>query len=111
MLIGKRFELKRSVMVLDTASGRRVAITVPVSAILKVTSEPSGEDNRMVDVMWENRVVAMFAIDLNARGMEIPERSTEAEGDGPVVVNTDRGPPLFNQEPLPPLTFQHGPGS
>jgi hypothetical protein len=71
MLTGRRFELTSPTMAIDESDGKREAITVPVGAILKVVSGPSSEVDRMVDVLWEGRLVVMFAIDLTTRGVEI----------------------------------------
>jgi hypothetical protein len=76
MLTGRRFELTAPTLILDIANSKSVAtITAPVGAILKVVSGPSSERDRMVEVMWEGRLVMRFAIDLTARegnqGIEI----------------------------------------
>jgi hypothetical protein len=80
MLTGRRFELTAPTLILDISNSKHVAtITVPVGAILKVVSGPSSERDRMVEVMWEGRLVMMFAIDLTVRGREIAD-STDPIG-------------------------------
>ncbi len=71
MMTGRLFELTAPALVLVVCDGKREAIRAPAGAILKVVSGPSSVDDRMVDVLWDGRVVVMFAIDLAARGREI----------------------------------------
>ena len=80
MLTGKRFKLSNPTMALDIVDGKRVAITVPTGAVIKVVSGPSGEGDRLVDVVWDGRTVAMFAFDVNVRGAEIKDTDSERQG-------------------------------
>ena len=73
MLIGKRFKLENPTMALDVIEGKRVAITVPAGSTIKVVSGPTTESDRLVDVMWTGRTVAMFAYDVSVRGTEIKD--------------------------------------
>ena len=77
MLTGKRFELSKSTLAIDSVEGRRVAVTVPAGEIIKVVAGPRHGD-RMVDVLWEGRVVVMFEIDVNLRGTEITDQAANA---------------------------------
>ncbi|MCU1337517.1 MAG: hypothetical protein JWO19_3098 [Bryobacterales bacterium] len=77
MVTGKRFRLEHSTLALDILQGKRTAVTVPAGAILKVVSGPS-DGERTVDILWEGRIVAMFAIDVDVRGTEIMEQSASA---------------------------------
>jgi hypothetical protein len=74
MLSGKRLKLGIETMAVDTVDGKRMAVTVPAEAIIKVVSGPRHGD-RMMDVLWEGRVVQMFAVDVEERGTEVMERS------------------------------------
>ena len=81
MLTGKRFKLTTPTLAIDNVDGKRFAVTVPAGSIVKVISGPNSDDDRMVDVLWECRVVVMFAVDVNARGAEVtglsrPSQST-----------------------------------
>jgi len=60
-------------MAVETASGKRVAVTVPAGQTIKVISGPRHGD-RMMDVLWDGRVVMMFAIDVEERGTEVMEK-------------------------------------
>ena len=74
MLTGKRFELRKPTAAIDIFEGKRVAVTIPDGAIVKVVSASS----ELVDVLWEGRTVAMFATDVSERGTEIKDRSAHA---------------------------------
>src|SRR5580765_4946616 len=67
-------------MALDVVDGKRVAITVPAGATIKVVSGPTSEADRLVDVIWNGRTVAMFAFDVSVRGTEIKEPGSEFPG-------------------------------
>jgi hypothetical protein len=71
MLTGKRFKLENPTMALDVVDGRRVAVTIPTGSTIKVVSGPTAEGDRLVDVVWEGRTIAMFAYDVSVRGTEI----------------------------------------
>jgi hypothetical protein len=60
-------------LALDVIDGKRVAITVPAGSTIKVVSGPTSESDRLVDVVWAGRTVAMFAYDVNVRGTEIKD--------------------------------------
>jgi hypothetical protein len=77
MLAGKRFKLRNATLAIELVNGNRLSVTVPARTILKVIS---GLDNggQMVDVLWQDRQVRMFAVDLITRGTEIPDRSAKA---------------------------------
>lgn len=77
MLTDKRYQLRTSTLAIDTVEGKRIAVTVPAEAIIKLVSGPS-EGNQLVDVLWEGRVVVMFGIDLRVRGTEIMDQSAAA---------------------------------
>ena len=73
MLTGKKFKLERTILALGTVDGNRQAITVPLGAIVKVVSGPAGEGNPVVDVLWEGRILTMFAVDMEFCGSEVAE--------------------------------------
>ncbi len=78
MLTGKRFKLRKSTLAIEIVNGKHFRVTVPTRTILKVIFGP-GDGGQMVDVLWEDRQVRMFAVDLITRGTEIPDRSAKAE--------------------------------
>ena len=70
MLTGKEFRLSSSVLGIYTEDEQRTAVMIPEGAIVYVVSGPVGQD-RMVDVRWDEKVVAVFAVDLTKRGSEV----------------------------------------
>jgi hypothetical protein len=78
MLTGQRFKLRNSALAIEIVNGVRLRVTVPTRSILKVISGPVDGD-QMVDVLWEDKRVRMFAVDLIARGIEMPVRKAQAE--------------------------------
>ena len=65
-----RFKLEKSTLAIGDANGKRVAVTIPAGDTVKLVSKPSPW-NKMVDVLWEGRTVAMYAIDLRLRGSSL----------------------------------------
>ena len=66
MLTGRRFILTRPTVAVDE---QRVVLIMPIGAILTFISDTSFE-KRMIEVMWEDRKLAMFGSDLAERGEE-----------------------------------------
>ena len=56
--------------------GKRVLITVPADALLEVTKENVADGT--LDVIWNDRRISMFAIDLQQRGDLVKRRSRRA---------------------------------
>jgi len=73
MLTGKRFELGKPTIAIDTVNGTRVAAVIPEGGVIRVISGPTTGD-RMVDVLFEGRRLVMFAADAEVRGAEIKEQ-------------------------------------
>jgi hypothetical protein len=69
-----RFKLEKETLAIGDEKGKRVAVTIPAGDIVKLIAEPS-PGNKMVDVLWEGRSVAMYAIDLRLRGIETGPRN------------------------------------
>jgi len=79
MLAGRRFILKIPTIGVDA---RRVAVMMPIGAVLNVLSE--SVDGKMAQVVWDGRPVAMFAIDLAERGREIVESNGLPDPQAPL---------------------------
>ena len=73
MLAGKKFKLEQNTLALGTLDGNRRAIIIPAGAIIKVVSGPAGDGNQMLDVLWQRRILTVFALDVDVRGTEITE--------------------------------------
>ena len=78
MLTGKRFRLERTTLAIDGVNGRRQTSYVPAGAVIKVVSGPTSAGDRMVDVLWDGKIVTMFVMDVNMRGTEVPDESASA---------------------------------
>jgi len=78
MLTGKRFRLERTTLAIDGVNGRRQTSYVPAGAVIKVVSGPTSAGDRMVDVLWDGKIVTMFVMDVNVRGTEVPDESASA---------------------------------
>jgi hypothetical protein len=70
MLTGEKIQLRTETVAIDEVNGKRVAVTIASGATIKVVSGPQHTD-RLIDVLWDGRVVQMFAVDVEARGIEI----------------------------------------
>jgi hypothetical protein len=64
-----RFKLDKTTLAIGDENGKPVAVTIPAGDIVKLIADQSPE-NKMVDVLWEGRTVAMYAVDLERRGIE-----------------------------------------
>ena len=70
MLTGTLIRLKSSVLGIYSDGGQRTAVMVPGGAIVKIISGSHTED-RMMDLLWDGRVVAAFAVDIVNRGEDV----------------------------------------
>jgi len=77
MLTGRRFKMERATLAVERIESKRRAVTIAAGEIIKVASGPKDGDG-MVDVLWDGKLVEMFAVDLEARGTEITDRSANA---------------------------------
>jgi len=68
-----RFKLEKTTLAIGDLNGKPVAVTIPAGDIVKLIADPSAAGNeKMVDVLWEGRMVAVYAIDLKLRGVTVP---------------------------------------
>ena len=74
MLTGRRFKLETSTLSIGEVDGKCVAVTIPAGNTVKVVAGPRDGD-RMIDILWEGRILVMFAIDLKQRGIELSQES------------------------------------
>lgn len=74
MLSNKRFKLTKPALALDVVV-RQGWITIPAGEIIRVLAGPNGEGNKMIDVLWEGRMLTMYAIEVTAGCKAIQEGS------------------------------------
>jgi hypothetical protein len=55
---------------------KRTACTVPAGAIINVLPDPADAQD-LVTVLWKERKLQMFAVDIDARGIEIKDPETQ----------------------------------
>ena len=79
MLSGKRFKLTRPTTGMEHIDGAASLVTIPGEDCIMVLSGPNGteRDKGLVYVLWEERQVALFAVDVVARGIEIKNPDNE----------------------------------
>jgi len=65
-----RFKLEKTTLAIDDENGKRVAVRIPAGDTVKLIADRR-PGNKMVDVLWEGRMVTMYAIDLKLRGTEV----------------------------------------
>jgi hypothetical protein len=77
MLIGRRFKLLEPVIAtaLDD-NGNRVAAMVPASSVVEIVSQ-TASGLRILDVLCDGKVFAMFESDIAERGDELCEQTAD----------------------------------
>lgn len=85
MLTGKRFRLTRSTTGIQLSKGTVKVISVPAGGVVRVLPGPNSEgklpDKGIVYTLWEERTVALFAVDLEDRGTEVRGLEEERQQD------------------------------
>ena len=64
-----RFKMEKPTLAMGDANGKRVAVRIRAGDIVELVAKPSA-GNKMVNVLWQGRRVAMYAVDLKRRGIE-----------------------------------------
>jgi hypothetical protein len=62
-----RFKLDKTTLGFCDVNGKRIAVSIPAGDIVTVIAQPRA-GAKMVYVLWENREVIMYAVDLQLRG-------------------------------------------
>jgi len=75
VLIGKMFRMHTQVLGIEPIDARTGAVLVPARAVVRVTADPSPLDERMVELLWEERVVMVFRMDVLERAAEVQTRA------------------------------------
>ena len=73
-LIGRVFCLNAAMVGIHATDGRRTATQVPGGAIVKVVAGTHDGKTNMVDIIWDGKMMAVFAQDVVERGEEITAR-------------------------------------
>lgn len=71
MLAGKRFKLREPVIATALEkNGGRMAAVIPTSSVIEIISG-TASGLRILDVLWDGKVFAMFESDIAERGDEL----------------------------------------
>ena len=71
MWSGRRFQLKEQILATEVVNSERIARYIAKGEIVTVTRGPRPDDVRLVDLLWGDRYITVFAVDLEARGDEV----------------------------------------
>jgi hypothetical protein len=78
MLTGKQFTIIKATVALEATNGTRSLLAVQEGAVITVTSGPTVLGTGTVGVLWEGRTLAMFAVDIEKRGIEVAELTAQS---------------------------------
>ena len=67
------YRLQRETYAVFTSQGSPVILTIPSGGIITVSQRASSKTG-IVEVTWGNKIVKMFAADLDRRGERVNER-------------------------------------
>ena len=84
---GKLFSLGKATVAVELIDGKRTVVQIPIGGIVEALPGFKVGDI-MVDVLWENRVVHMFAVDLLARGTELSSHQNSIKAQTPSAAKT-----------------------
>jgi len=75
MRISESYRLNKAVLSIQSeVDGRRIARIIPSGAIIRTTNEPQ-DGLRLVSVLWQQKTVMIFEVDLRARSTIIKAAS------------------------------------
>ena len=75
---GQIYRLKTPTLAIMTLDdGHKIPMTIPIGSTVEVTATDVN-GNRLVDVLWEDKAVMMFTIDLRERGEVVTARVVTA---------------------------------
>ena len=67
MQTGTSYRLRKDTRAVTSTAGNPSILTIPAGSIVTANGEPSSK-TRMIDVIWGERTVSMFWLDLKKRG-------------------------------------------
>jgi len=84
VLTGKQFQLRKPTVAIHLVNGTRTVVSLPANAVVRILSGPNGNgkvlDKGVVYATCEDQTVALFAVDLETRGIEIKESGQSPAG-------------------------------
>jgi len=73
------YKLRTPTIGVLNGNSERVTITLPTGALLEVTRENAADGT--VDVIWNDQLISMFAIDLQERGDLVRRSARKARSE------------------------------
>lgn len=70
---GKLYETLGPLLAILTSSGKRVIITIPQGAVIRVIQGPL-DGSCLVDAKWEDKAVKMYLADLRERSIMVSQQ-------------------------------------
>jgi hypothetical protein len=84
MLSGKQFRITKSTIGIQLVNGTVKVIAVPTDGVIMVLPGPNDNgklhDKGLVYALWDDQTIALFAIDIEARGVESHQQTTATIG-------------------------------
>ena len=68
---GDRFCLNCAVLAIELLNGRTCAVTIPAKAVVEISVFPSSQDESMAEVIYGDRKMLIFAMDLLVRAAKV----------------------------------------
>ena len=85
MLSGKHFRITRSTVGIQLVNGTASVVSIPTDDTITVLSGPNANgklhDKGLVYVLWGEQTVALFAVDVEARGVEVRPQGKNGKSD------------------------------
>lgn len=77
MLTGKQFRITKPTVGMQLVDDTAKIVTVPTDGIIKILSGPCANgkphETGLIYALWEGQTISLFAVDVEARGLEIPQ--------------------------------------
>ena len=73
------YRLRKAVLAIEKVEGKAGVISVPEGAVIRVDTNSTPDDARMIAVHWREKRLSIFGVDIEERGEEII-RCRDGEG-------------------------------
>ena len=77
-MLGQRYRILIPTVAILIQSGAKVVVTIPADSIVEVVDGPIlDDDDRLMNVQWDGKTVAMFTTDIHQRGERVEDRKAK----------------------------------